>query len=519
MIATDGRSHELESWEMTKPGGEFSFGITLKELLPQLMRQRKLAALTFCGVSLGAVIAALLLPKQYEAQMKFLVKQERVDPVVSADTRVTPVRPEVTEVELQSEVELLKSRELLEKVITAAGLSQARGDTSSLLSASAPENPTAGASSAPPDRAQIARELRRFEKTLKVEPLRKTNLIKVTYRAKDPTLAARVLQLLADFYLERHLALHRHAGAFDFFQRQAQQYREQLDVAESRLSEFGRRKGVLSAPLQKEIALRQLNDAEDVHQRTLAAIGEVEKKLRSLEAQAASLPLRVTTQVRVADNSVLLQQLTSALLNLELKRVELMQKFAPGYPPLVGIEKQIELTRAALQAAQKSPVRDETTDRDTTHVWIENEIARARTERTALQARAAETARVRDLYHSRVAGLAADAAIEQDLLRAAKVAEENYLLYLRKKEEARISDALDKQRIANVSIAEAPTAPSLPVGRSWVWTAFLGVLLAIVTSLGLAFIVNAVSPYFRTVEELERVLQVPVLATVGQKDF
>ena len=43
-----------------------------------------------------------------------------------------------------------------------------------------------------------------------------------------------------------------------------------------------------------------------------------------------------------------------------------------------------------------------------------------------------------------------------------KTAEDNYLLYLRKREEARISDALDGKKIVNVTIAEAATVPVLP---------------------------------------------------------
>jgi uncharacterized protein involved in exopolysaccharide biosynthesis len=55
--------------------------------------------------------------------MKLLVRQERVDPVVTADkTAMVASRPEVTEEELQSEVELLKSRDLLEQVVKTCGL-------------------------------------------------------------------------------------------------------------------------------------------------------------------------------------------------------------------------------------------------------------------------------------------------------------------------------------------------------------------------------------------------------------
>ena len=60
-------------------------------------------------------------------------------------------------------------------------------------------------------------------------------------------------------------------------------------------------------------------------------------------------------------------------------------------------------------------------------------------------------------------------AQQDDLVRDVKTAEDNYLLYLRKREEARISDALDSKRIVNVSIAEAATVPALPTFGSAGW--------------------------------------------------
>ena len=52
---------------------------------------------------------------------------------------------------------------------------------------------------------------------------------------------------------------------------------------------------------------------------------------------------------------------------------------------------------------------------------------------------------------------------QQDLILAAKAEEDDSLLYLHKREEARIGDALDQRRILNVAIVEPPVAPALPV--------------------------------------------------------
>jgi uncharacterized protein involved in exopolysaccharide biosynthesis len=103
--------------------------------------------------------------------------------------------------------------------------------------------------------------------------------------------------------------------------------------------------------------------------------------------------------------------------------------------------------------------------------------------------------------------------VQQDLTRAVKASEENYLLYLRKQEEARISDALDSQRIVNVAIAEAATVPALPV-HSTGFFVLLGVLIATSVSVASAFVADYIDPRLRTADEVEAVLNTPVLAAI-----
>jgi uncharacterized protein involved in exopolysaccharide biosynthesis len=228
----------------------------------------------------------------------------------------------------------------------------------------------------------------------------------------------------------------------------------------------------------------------------------------------AATPARQTTQVRTSDNPYLLQQMKSTLLNLELKRTDLLTKFDPSYRTVQEVEKEIAQTREALVAAEKAPLKDETTDRDPTHAWLVNELAKASAEQTALAARADATSRAVAAYRASARELNQQEIVQQDLQRDAKTAEERYMLYLRKQEEARISDALDQKRIVNVAIAEAATVPALPSSPKWSLTLILGFLLALMTTVGLAFTADYLDPSFRTPDEVERYLDVPVLASI-----
>ena len=86
---------------------------------------------------------------------------------------------------------------------------------------------------------------------------------------------------------------------------------------------------------------------------------------------------------------------------------------------------------------------------------------------------------------------------QQDLMRTTKAEEDNYLLYLHKREEARISDALDERRILNVAIVEPPVAPALPA-HSVVLYFLFAVGLAMAFSVGIAFTTEYFDPTIRT---------------------
>ena len=84
---------------------------------------------------------------------------------------------------------------------------------------------------------------------------------------------------------------------------------------------------------------------------------------------------------------------------------------------------------------------------------------------------------------------------------------------MHKREEARISDALDQRGIVNVAIAQKPEVPALPT-KSTFSIALLTLLLAGAGSLGTAFAFDYLDPSFRTPDELANYLGSPVLAAL-----
>src|SRR5438874_11664379 len=115
---------------MNEGQGDERQSVTVRDLLSVGFRQKRLMINTFLGIFSLVIVLAAILPRKYQSEMKILVRHERADNMVTPD-REQPMqlRTDVSEAELQSEAELVKSRDLLASVVTACGL-QKTGDHS-----------------------------------------------------------------------------------------------------------------------------------------------------------------------------------------------------------------------------------------------------------------------------------------------------------------------------------------------------------------------------------------------------
>src|SRR6201996_4439142 len=418
---------------------------TSRDVVTMLFRQRRVLLISFLLVLVGATLSGIWIPK-YESQMKILVRRQRNDMIVTSSANASQqLNDQVSEQDLNSEVELLNSKDLLRKVAVSTGMM----------------GKTAGLSERDVE-VKIARAVQELAKDLKIEPLHKSNVISVSYQSRDPQMSARVLSALATAYMEKHLEVHRSTGEFKFFDQQMRPYQQGLDQAQSKLTEFTNSTGVVSADLERDSALRESNDFDAAARQARSALLETQQRIAALQSQLQTLKPRVVTVVRTVDNSQLSDNLKSTLLNLELKRTDLLRKFAPTYPLVQDIDQQIADTKKAIRYEEAKTIREEPSDRDTSYSWAKDELPRAQAEPSGLSLGAATAAATAAQYHESAKRLDQNGLVQQDLVRAAKTQEENYLLYVHKREEARISDALDQRGILNVALAEQPIVPVLP---------------------------------------------------------
>jgi uncharacterized protein involved in exopolysaccharide biosynthesis len=465
-----------------------------------LFRQRRV----FVWVAALVLVIAILYAfagTSYQANMKIVVRRGRADAPVSAEENapVDLTRLSVTEEELNSEVELLRDDEVLRKVVEETGVGGR--DWFHILRMHE-------------GRAErVERAARRLAQGIKIEPIKKTNLIAIRYAADDPLTAAKVLRSLATVYLEKHTAVHRPNGEFHFFEQQTDETRRQLDDSKERLLRFTASHGVVAAGQQRDLALQKLSDIDSAARLTRIELAETQQRVKELEDQVRDLPARATTQVRTADNPELLKALKSSLLELQLKRTQLLTKFEPNHRLVQEVDQQIAQAQMAIANEAASPVRDETTDQNSRYEWAKAELQRSQVQLKALQARSAATAVQEDSYRAMAEKLGEDAIAQDDLTSTEKAAQESYLLFVKKREEARMNDALDERRIVNAAIAEQPAVPALPLWSAWSVLA-IGLAAAGVVGTGAAFTADYLDPAFRDPEDVMAYLDAPVLASL-----
>jgi uncharacterized protein involved in exopolysaccharide biosynthesis len=475
--------------------------INVKDIVAIGFRHKRAMMLCFTAVFLGAVMVGILMPTSYQAHTKILIKRERVDPVISpGENAPVMVKDEVTEEELNSEVELLESDDVLSQVAMASGLDHRKSVLATLIG----RDDEAG---------KLAKATQRLRGSLSIEPMKKTNLISITYSSNDPKQAATVLKNLNDAYIRKHAEVNRPQGEFKFFDQEAQRYQKDLADAEGQLNQFAAQTGGAAPLVERDQTLQKLTEFSATLQSTRAEMSATEQKIRTLETQSGSVPSRITTKSSTTDDAQVLQQMKSMLMTLEVKRTELLTKYQPTYPLVTEVDKEIADTHASIAAEEAKPLRQEETDQNPTYAYVSTELAKAKADYSALSARAAAMQGIISTYKAQATQLEQKGIQEQDLQRVIKTDEENYLLYQRKREEARMSDMLDQTHILNVAVAEAPAVPVLPVGSRLVFVV-LGLVMGAVMAVGLALALDYLDPSFRTPSDVLTELNIPVLAAV-----
>jgi uncharacterized protein involved in exopolysaccharide biosynthesis len=203
---------------------------------------------------------------------------------------------------------------------------------------------------------------------------------------------------------------------------------------------------------------------------------------------------RVTAMIHTSPQSQIIGQLTGTLNELQNRRTEMLTKFRADDRFVTELDKEIADTSAAIERAKAQQNVEQSTDinqirQDAEKNLVTNEVALA-----GLQARKTRLGALSNVYKTRMVEIAGASTENDRLLREVKEDEDNYLLYSQKREEARIAESLDRQRITNVSLIEAPTMPVEPASPQVPLDLAVGFLLSMLVAFLAVKVVEYMNP-------------------------
>jgi uncharacterized protein involved in exopolysaccharide biosynthesis len=474
-------------------------GLTARAGVEAFFRRRRLFSWVVLAILLITALVTLLKPREYVSEMKFLIQNNRGNVVITPErTAATNAVGDVTEAQVNSELEILHSHDVIDPV------------------ADADWSKTPGSEPSIDEIRKHEKRLAAFERRYTTDVVRKTNVITVGIAADTPQNAKDELERLSAAFLAEHRRLQRPDGASQFFKSEAERVRNDWDEASRKLVEFQQAHQVVSVSDRQAALNSQITDHERELLATDATLKEMDTRLAASTTRLNQLPMRQTTAERVLPNQESVQHLNTLLVELQNKRTALLTNYKSDDRFVAELDKQIETTKAALADATVSTAHERTTDVDPAwqdlHTnYVQTEIARrqAATHRANL---ASELAALRQ----NLANLQELTVQFNNLETQANQAKQNYELYAQKSDQAQVEDAMDEQKLLNVVVAQQPTLSYIAKSPRPVTNAILGTVTALFLALCAVYLAENGRNAIATPRELDAISRYPVLATVPQ---
>jgi uncharacterized protein involved in exopolysaccharide biosynthesis len=478
---------------------------TVRDFLTVLFKRKYTILIIFFAVVVTVAVGSFLLPPTYEAKSSLLVKFGReyiYRPEVgerASDTR-TLISLNQEEV-INSEIQILSSRDLIEKVITTLKVEDIYPDLV--------ENP-------PRRMTPLEAAILQFEKKLSVEGIKKSNVIQVSFQHKDPRIAAKAVNLLVDFLKEKHLQVYSDPKS-SFLEQQLSAYEQRLKESQNQLETFKQKYRVFSLEEQRTLLLKQRTDLDIGLKTSQNQVKELQNKLFSLKDQMRTIskdvPLYTETErYKIIDDA------KAQLLSIQLREQELLHKYNEDTPLVINIRKEKKIVQDFIRKQEEELKGKVRTGQNLVYQDLEREMVRTQAELSSQEAKAAALRGQIAQLDKEIQNLDLRENELQNLKRELAANERNYKTYLEKAEEARISDDLNRQKMANISVIQSAAAPPKPIKPKKALNLVLGIILGAVSGLGLAFFSEYTSQGLSTPESAERRLGLPVLASIPFKD-
>lgn len=394
--------------------------------------------------------------------------------------------------QINSEIALLKSRSLVAKVIRSLGTKNIYKDL------------------------DYSDAVLKFKKTLRVEGVKRSNIITISFRHEDPEMAALVLNTLAESYLDYHLMVHKNSGSYNFFEEQSRILENKFERSEKILEAFKKQHKVTDLQEQQRLLLTHIADLRSKKNLTLSRQAEIESRIKQLQKQLNKTPETILQGEEVDINPFLISNFQARLIDLELKEKALLSKYTlqSRLKEIKIIKEEIKMVKEKLAELETKRYQKSRTGLNTTYQRLKEELFKDQAEQKAIVGKKQAQSIQLASFQEKLDQLNRIEIELSQLQQTVDVNRQNYRLYLSKLEEARISAAMDNKRIANVSLIEPALPPLKPVSPKVLLNIILAILIGGLGGTGATFFIEYLDDSLENPEDVEEALRVPVLASI-----
>ncbi|MBV8772853.1 MAG: hypothetical protein JO166_11085 [Deltaproteobacteria bacterium] len=462
-----------------------------------LVRRRTIALEVGIAVFGLVALVTLLCPPTYRSSAKILVQSNRAQYLVSPElqtasgNQVLGVQP-ITQTDLNSEAELLTSVYMVKDALAGLGgepHSQGVGSMMIGVMNLALNLPVIGYASlhhAPTASPRDAWALK-LSRHISADPVKLSNVLEVSFSSHDAQWSNAFLQRLLDEYLAYHAHISHDPEAEKFFNRQAGLLRARLDGSEDKLRQFEVQTGITDVRAQKQALVTRLSALQSDAARANTSAAAAHEQVASLQGELKATPLQIDNETR-AEQNIALGQLKPELMQLKAERAELLARYQPTSQRIQEINAKITAAQRILDQENRLEVREKSSELNPVWVTLDTNLEQAKTTEASEQAAAQTLSGQIQGVQGQMNQITNNAVVLAQLERQVAADREAYMSYVRKSEEARTAEALNINKILNVSIAEPPSMPMEPV--------FPVVWLNLLAGLAAAVILGVLAAYW-----------------------
>ncbi|MFP5222108.1 MAG: GumC family protein [Acidobacteriota bacterium] len=487
---------------------------TMRDVYHVLFRHQANVLLFFGSVMLAVLVGSFLAPRIYKSEAELLIKLGRgagVDATVAAAGQVVNVQQN-WETEVNSEMIILQSREMAERVVATLGAERV------LEKDAGPRKILAGEALLQEAMRERDNAVRAVMQATKIETLPRSSIIALSYESQDPKLSQLVLRTLIDAYQDKHVAAHWNPGSYDFFLQQTEEVRTALLRTETELLELKNRLGISSVEDQQRTLRDQYGFLRQQVEGNDSSLAASKAKVEAVRQQLNRFPETMTREVQRNVANLAWDYMRQDLFRLQLKQQEVLSIYKPDTAQAKEIARQV--------AEAEKMVKDQANSRTQTIVGsnpifleLTSSLVAEETVHSSLLAKKTVLDRQMEQLMDDFRKLNEFEYAIRNLDREKDVLAGNYTKYKKSLEEARIDEALKTQRISGISIVQEPSLPVRHVKPRMLRNIAAGFALALLGSLALAFVLEYLDHTVNRPEDVEYSVMLPVLLDVPARFF